>query len=62
MDELSPVGTVEESQALGHGWPSEHLSTPGRVIVPWRSGPTEGHPAAWPGARCRRAVVHLGHC
>lgn len=39
VDELSPAGAVEESQALGQRRPSEHPSAPGGVTVPWRSGP-----------------------
>ena len=39
VDELSPAGAVEESQALGQRRLREHPSAPGGVTVPWRSGP-----------------------
>lgn len=39
VDELSPAGAMEESQALGQRRLSRHPSTPGSVTVPWRSGP-----------------------
>ena len=39
VDELSPAGAVEESQALGQHRLSEHPSAPSGVTVPWRSGP-----------------------